>query len=274
MNENVHNSITSEIEQAISTNKKTDLVKFALSALGGAIPLAGGILSGVSGAWSGKEQEKINSLFNAWMKIQEDQLEQIGLTLSEVLTKVDLTNEEVEERIKSKGYSELVRKCFRDWSAGDSEEKRKLLSNLLTNAASCSLTSDDVIKMFIDWIEKYNKIHFKIISIIYINKSATRYQVWNEIYNGKVREDSAEADLFKLIIQDLSMGHVIRQYRPTDSQGNFLKKQSKPRSSVTSNRLKTAFDDEQEYVLTELGMQFVHYTMNEITTKINAPSNE
>jgi hypothetical protein len=30
----------------------------------------------------------------------------------------------------------------------------------------------------------------------------------------------------------------------------------------------SAFDDDKEYELTELGKQFVHYTMNEIVPKI------
>ena len=30
----------------------------------------------------------------------------------------------------------------------------------------------------------------------------------------------------------------------------------------------SAFDDEKDYVLTELGKQFVHYAMNELTPRI------
>ena len=32
----------------------------------------------------------------------------------------------------------------------------------------------------------------------------------------------------------------------------------------------TAFDDEKQHELTELGKQFVHYTMNEIVPRISA----
>jgi hypothetical protein len=32
--------------------------------------------------------------------------------------------------------------------------------------------------------------------------------------------------------------------------------------------MKSAFDDEDRYVLTELGKQFVHYTMSEVVTRI------
>jgi hypothetical protein len=36
--------------------------------------------------------------------------------------------------------------------------------------------------------------------------------------------------------------------------------------------LKSAFDDQESYVLTALGKQFVHYTMNEIVARIDAES--
>jgi hypothetical protein len=36
--------------------------------------------------------------------------------------------------------------------------------------------------------------------------------------------------------------------------------------------LKSAFDDQESYVLTALGKQFLHYTMSEILTRITAES--
>jgi len=35
--------------------------------------------------------------------------------------------------------------------------------------------------------------------------------------------------------------------------------------------MKSAFDDSEQYELTELGQQFVHYTMNEIVPRIGRP---
>ncbi len=39
---------------------------------------------------------------------------------------------------------------------------------------------------------------------------------------------------------------------------------------VQNPYMKSAFDNEKQYVLTELGNQFVHYTMNEIVLKIES----
>jgi len=72
-----------------------------------------------------------------------------------------------------------------------------------------------------------------------------------------------------LLIHDLSTGHVIRQHREVDYYGNFVKSQPKKRQPGTASRIMaSAFDDDKEYELTELGKQFVHYTMNEIVPRI------
>jgi len=95
--------------------------------------------------------------------------------------------------------------------------------------------------------------------------------MWIGIYGEKAREDSAEADMFKLLIRDLSTGSVIRQHREKDYHGNWIKKTRTPRRGIQSQTLKSAFDDEEEYELTELGTQFVRYTVEGAMPKIAAP---
>ena len=46
-------------------------------------------------------------------------------------------------------------------------------------------------------------------------------------------------------------------------------KNHKNRSTGSSNTYKSAFDNSEGYELTELGSQFVHYTMNEVVRKIS-----
>ena len=82
------------------------------------------------------------------------------------------------------------------------------------------------------------------------------------------REDSAQADVYRLLIRDLSTGGVIRQHRETDASGQFIKKSTRGRSRSSSRVMTSAFDDTEPYELTELGSQFVHYTMNEVTPRI------
>ena len=52
---------------------------------------------------------------------------------------------------------------------------------------------------------------------------SNRAQIWHGLKGKPVREDSADADLFKLLISDFSTGHVLRQHREKDRNGKFLK---------------------------------------------------
>lgn len=73
-----------------------------------------------------------------------------------------------------------------------------------------------------------------------------------------------------MLVRDLTLGSVIRQHRPTDYAGNFLRKPSVKRSAPgqAPRTAKSAFDETDPYELTDLGTQFVHYAMTEITAKI------
>ena len=77
--------------------------------------------------------------------------------------------------------------------------------------------------------------------------------------------------MLKLLVGDLSMGRVIRQQRATDGAGNFVKKQRTGVShskALASTTMKSAFDNSDLYVLTDLGTQFVHYAMNELVPRV------
>lgn len=106
---------------------------------------------------------------------------------------------------------------------------------------------------------------------MYNSNGITRGEIWIKLGKKQVREDSAEADLFKLLVRDLNTGGVIRQFRPTDAYGNYLKKSSK---SFKSNVMKSAFDNVENYELTQLGQQFVHYAMTDLPLKITFQPDE
>jgi len=158
-----------------------------------------------------------------------------------------------------------------DISVDESEEKRVLIRNLLANAGACRICTDDIVRLFIEWIGKYSEAHFKVIRTVFKHPGSTRAQIWRLIHGDSVREDSAEADLFKLLIYDLSVGRVIRQHREVDNHGRFVKESARGRRRGTgSPYMKSAFDDEKPYELTERGKQFVHYTMTEIVPRLGA----
>jgi hypothetical protein len=180
-----------------------------------------------------------------------------------------MQDEKISQRVHSKEYQSLVKKTFREWSGAESEEKRKLIRNILANAAASDISSDDVIRLFIDWIDQYSELHFQVIGAIYNTNGISRGAIWTKIGKGEVREDSADADLYKLLFRDLSTGGIARQHRETDYHGNFLTKAPKKRSKGGRSRtMKSAFDEEELYELTALGQQFIHYAMTDLPPRI------
>jgi len=266
--------LRANIEKALAAGSAPTLLRLLLACAGAFVPPVG-VAAAAGSAWGEFDQAKVNKMLGAWIKLQEKEMEEITRTMGEVLQRLNLQDEKVEERLRSPEYISIMRKCFRDWSAAESEVKRRCIRNLLVAAGSISLCSDDVVRLFIDWVDRYGEPHFKVIKAIYASQDGiTRAEIWQEIQGSEVREDSAEADLFKLIIFDLSTGHVIRQHRPRDGRGNFLKvapQRQRGRRQVDP-RVRSAFDDDKEYELTELGSQFVRYTMNEVVPRLEAPA--
>ncbi len=178
---------------------------------------------------------------------------------------------EVERRINDEKYLELVRRGFRAWDRSDTDGKRDYIRRCLANAAATKLCSDDLIRLFINWINKYYEIHFAVIRALYNNRGATRAYIWDQIHGEEVREDSAEADLFKLLIFDLNTGHVLRQIRDKNIHSQFLSKRRQSRQP-SKTVLQSAFENTKPYELTKLGSQFVHYVMAEVAPQVGDSS--
>ena len=242
-----------------------DIGRFPLTAIGGAVPVAGGFMSAISQEWIRREQEGWREVVEEWIKLREEETKEILATLHEILEWLDTTDEKVKERMTSASYHSILRRCFRNWAGAESEEKRTILRNILTNAAGSTLASDDLVKLFTDWVGKYSEVHFKVIKTVYEHQRISRGEIWDQIHGGRVRDDSAEADLFKWVVHELSVGHIIRQERETDGGGRFLKQREK---SQTRRTMMSAFDYKKCYVLTKMGEQFVHYGMTEVVKKM------
>lgn len=241
----------------------------ALQVAAAAVPFVGGAFSAIASAWSEAEQAKANRFFEHWLQMLKDELKEKEQTIIEIMGRLDLTDEKITRRIESPEFQSLVRKTFREWSGAESEEKRVYIRNILANAASISLTSDDVIRMFISWINLYSEMHFQVVGAIFNSDGITRGAIWRKIGKGQVREDSADADLFKLLFRDLSTGGVIRQHREVDYYGNFVPRAPKRRPKGSGPKPPvSAFDEEEGYELTELGKQFVHYAMTDLPLRL------
>ena len=120
----------------------------ALQDASGAVPLVGGILSAIAGAWSENEQAKVNRFFEQWVRMLEEEIREKEATVIEIMARLNLQDEKIATRVESREFQSLVKKTFRDWAGAESEDKRVLIRNVLSNAAASTVSSDDVVRMF------------------------------------------------------------------------------------------------------------------------------
>jgi hypothetical protein len=265
-------TIKAELEAASPSRRQRILEAIALAALG-SIPWVGGVLSAAATFKTGEASVRQDDLRTQWLQEHQHRLEELRTTLGGIFARLDNLGTEIEDRIESAQYLAIVRKAFREWDQADTQQKRDLIVHLITNAAGTRVCSDDILRLFLDWIELYHEAHFAVIREIYKNPGSTRYDIWVAVYGSEIpRDDSADADLFKMLIRDLNIGGVIRLPRESDDEGRFRKRVRPPRRAPKTSTMESAFEDLKPWVLTELGGQFVHYTMTELVTRIESTS--
>ncbi len=261
--------IKSELSKASPSTRKRAFEKFVLAALG-SIPWVGGFISAAVSLKTEEGSIRANNLQIQWLEEHQRKMIKLAGVLHDIALRFETLGDQIDERIQSEEYLDLVRRAFRAWDRADTDEKRKYVANIVSNSSGTRLCSDDVVRLFIDWLDSYHEAHFAVIREIYKQPGVTRLDIWESIHGELPREDSAEADLFRLLIHDLSTGRVIRQARETTDDGRFLRKQTAHRKVRASSTMETAFEDTKPYVLTEFGKQFVHYTMNEVVPRVGS----
>jgi hypothetical protein len=264
--------IQSEIAKLTPTERKRFWEKFLLAALG-SIPWVGGFIGTMASIKTEAGDIKADDMRTQWLKEHQHKIELLANTLNHITERFEKLGEQIDERLQSEEYLNLVRRAFRIWDQADTNEKREYVANLVTNASGTRLCSDDIVRLFIDWLNTYHEAHFAVIREIYKNSGATRYDIYMEIYGQIPREDSAEADLYKLLIRDLSTGGVIRQERETTLDGKFLRKHPRRGRGPATQTMESAFEDTKPYVLTALGQQFVSYAMTDVLRRLEAKDN-
>jgi hypothetical protein len=263
-------SLDQAIEQiAERKGGKTKWFRVIIAALSG-LPWVGQFLGAANTYWSETSQEGTNEVLAQYLLVMKDEAKKVQKTIIEMMQRINTADPRVADRLEDPAFLDIVRKGFQAWAAGEGEVRREMVRNLLCHAAQTRICTDDVVKLFIQWIAQYSELHFKVIRSLYAGPGSTRADMWDDVHGVDVREDSAEADLFKLLTQELSMGHVMRQIRPKDGQGNFLTKIPTRRRQPRPRVMKSAFDDKEPYELTELGKQFVRYTMENVMPELGS----
>src|SRR5208283_51404 len=109
-----HEDLRKELDRLLGAGAGPRIARFMLALLSGT-PFVGGVFSGTAGEWSDAAQENVNRIVKAWMQLQQDEIEEIGRTMAEVLARIDVADEQVSERVRSPEFLSLVKKCFREW---------------------------------------------------------------------------------------------------------------------------------------------------------------
>lgn len=195
-------------------------MRFIMAALG-SIPWVGGVIAATASLGAERDQEKITDLQKLWLEEHKEKVRELGATLNDIFERLDSMGPEIQDRIESAEYLALVKKSFRSWDEADTQDKKQMLKKLIANAGAKNLCPDDLIRLFINWIDLYHEAHFLVIKQIYKRPAITRAEIWDSINPSRPRDDSSEADLFRYLIRDLSTGGVIRQERETDTDGRF-----------------------------------------------------
>src|ERR1700733_6797511 len=170
--------IKAELERASPSRKQRIYEAIGLAALS-AIPWVGGVFAAGLAIKIREGDVARDSLVEEWLREHQEKLLLLRQTLEEVVGRLDSLGDEIDERIQSPEYLGLLRKAFREWDKADTDEKRQLVVKLITNAGGTRLVSDDILRLFLDWIDRYHEVHFAVIRIVYEQRSdpPTRYDI-------------------------------------------------------------------------------------------------
>jgi hypothetical protein len=140
-----------------------------------------------------------------------------------------------------------------------------MIRRLLSHAAEMPDPDYNLFNLFFDWLSRYNELHFRFIRSLKEQGTATKLQIWEGMGGSRVRDDSAEADVFGCLFKDLNLGHIVRKAGGRDSSGRRVRAKAVKRNSPY---LKSVLDDIDPQELTAVGELFTHYAMSELTPKL------
>ena len=89
------NIVASTGDKLPEEGKAGKAARGALQVASGAVPLVGGILSAIAGAWSENEQAKVNRFFDQWVRMLEEEIREKEATVIEIMARLNLQDEKI-----------------------------------------------------------------------------------------------------------------------------------------------------------------------------------
>ena len=272
-----------ELDKVIHSGRGPIWVRAALnftataitSALGGSLAfvvgLGGGAVAAATAVQNDKSQSGVNELHSACINEIASTVDELKVTVNQILDSIKASDEEFAAKVEDPHYVELVRKAFTGWSRGQSKEKREIIRRLLSRAADTASPDYPLFNLFFDWVSRYNELHFRLIRSLKEQGTATKFQIWQGMGGERVRDDSAEADVFGCLFNDLNLGHIVRKVSARDGVTG-IKLRATRGKRTSSPLLKSVLDDTTLQELTAVGDLFIHYAMDELIDKFPPPA--
>ena len=165
--------LRSELSKATQSDRRVLIEKVILAALG-SIPWVGGFLSATLAFKSEEGSRRSDALHTQWLEEHANKLRNLHNTLQQIVSRFESLGPSIDERIQSPEYLQLVRRAFRIWDDASTQQKRDYVRNVLVNSAGTRICSDDVIRLFLDWLNIYHESHFAIIQQVYHSQAFSR----------------------------------------------------------------------------------------------------
>lgn len=104
--------IKNELAASFQSKRKRIFSKIFGAALG-SIPWVGGFLSAMADFKSDESQVKNNQLYEQWLSEHTNKMRLLGEVLVDIAKRLDDFSDDINERLESEEYLQIVRKSFR-----------------------------------------------------------------------------------------------------------------------------------------------------------------
>jgi hypothetical protein len=232
-------------------------------AIASAIPGVASIAAAQQSLRDDRLAAEVREILEDWLESLEHRVVLLRRDTNWLIGRIEELGDEAIVSAQRPEFLTLVRKAFMAWDRADSDSKRHYLVQLLVNHAGAPLTDDDVVRLFVDWIDRFDESHFRILRSVYRHRPANKLIAGRELFGAQLPVDaSAKAGLFRELWRELNMGSLVRDARAIEG-GRFRRKEtSRTPRGARSPYLDPTFD-EDEVELTELGSEFVQYVLGD-----------
>lgn len=143
----------------------------------GAIPWVGSVFAATAAIHAEQEQAKVNLLLFRRVEEHEHAYRRLEDAVRKVIERLEQIGPSAQERLDDEKFLGLVRRAFQVWDEATTDEKGEYVRRAVTNAAATKLCSDDLVRLFLQWIAQYGEVHFRVIQAIYSTPGSTRADI-------------------------------------------------------------------------------------------------